>query len=404
MVQWGRKELSFMAQTFGQRLKGYRKAKNLTQQELAEQIGVSDKTVSRWESDGGYPDVTTLVPLARALGVTVDDLLDEKRPVRTLTRTDWQNLLSFAFALGGGVLFFLLDLFMPALLCYLAYLGCLAYGVYLQKYYAYQSRWFLLGEGVVDLCVNLTVAAKLAAWLLVGSGVVTVTAGNGGSAATINGQRGILADLLWWCRSSPGWLCALLLLLALVLTAVTQYQVWKRGFDGIPLGEVSAGHAGPGHVPAQMRLRWTRPRGRLLPAALVPLLAGLFWLPAVWEGLAPNGPEPFRMQDEWFLRYLLVLGLLATLPLLKKGLRRWIVPAWVLTGLCVNMLGLRVYPYMWSRGTERLLPYSEAVLRAGGYTAVGFGSWGTLALALVLSAAWMALSCLRLEQEKRPEP
>ena len=38
-----------MAESFSQRLKKYRKAKNLTQQELAEQIGVSDKTVSRWE-------------------------------------------------------------------------------------------------------------------------------------------------------------------------------------------------------------------------------------------------------------------------------------------------------------------------------------------------------------------
>jgi len=391
-----------MEQTFGQRLKGYRKAKNLTQQELGERVGVSDKTVSRWESDGGYPDVTTLVPLARALGVTVDDLLDEKRPVRALTRTDWQSLLSFAFALGGGVLFFLLDLFMPMVLCYLAYLGCLAYGVYLQKYYAYQSRWFLLGEGVVDLCVNLTVAAKLAAWLLVGSGAVTATsAANGGFTTAINGHSGILAAVLWWCRTCPGQVFTLLLLLALALTAVTQYQVWKRGFDGIPLEAVSAGHTGPGHAPAQVRLCWTRPRARKLCVALVPLLAGCFWLPVFWEGLAPKGPEPFQMQEGWFLRYLLVLGLLAALPLLKRGYRRWIAPAWVLTGLCVNMLGLRVYPYMWSASSGRLLPYSEAVLRGEGYTAMGFGSWGTLALALCLAVGWTVLCCLGAE---RAEP
>ena len=147
--------------TFGERLKNYRRAKGYTQQELAEKIGVSDKTVSRWESDGGYPDVPTLVPLAQALGVTVDELLDDKKPVRTLTGADWQSLLSFAFALGGGVLFYLLNLFMPTLLCYLIYLGCLAYGVYLQKYYAYRSRWFLLGEAGMDLFVNLTLCTTL---------------------------------------------------------------------------------------------------------------------------------------------------------------------------------------------------------------------------------------------------
>ena len=88
-------------QEFAQRLRQYRKNKGMTQQELADQLGVSNKTVSRWES-GSYPDVTTLVALARVLGVTVDELLDPKAPVRTLEKSDWQNLLSFAFAIGGG--------------------------------------------------------------------------------------------------------------------------------------------------------------------------------------------------------------------------------------------------------------------------------------------------------------
>lgn len=53
-------------QEFAQRLRQYRKNKGMTQQELADQLGVSNKTVSRWES-GSYPDVTTMVALARWL-------------------------------------------------------------------------------------------------------------------------------------------------------------------------------------------------------------------------------------------------------------------------------------------------------------------------------------------------
>ena len=135
-------------QEFAQRLRQYRKNKGMTQQELADQLGVSNKTVSRWES-GSYPDVTTLVALARVLGVTVDELLDPKTSVRTLEKSDWQNLLSFAFAIGGGLLFYLLAQFVPLPLCWALYLGCLAYGIYLQAHYTYHTHWFQLGVWVM---------------------------------------------------------------------------------------------------------------------------------------------------------------------------------------------------------------------------------------------------------------
>ena len=206
--------------TFGERLKTCRKAKGLTQQALAEKIGVSDKTVSRWESDGGYPDVPTLVPLARALGVTVDELLDDRRPVRTLTGADWQSLLSFGFALGGGVLFYLLNLFMPTLLCYLIYLGCLAYGVYLQKYYAYRSRWFLLGEAGMDLFVNLTLCSTL------------VRSAAGGLFGILDGEP--FEWSVWLLNVMTGKnlpMTLLSVLLAVLLTVLTQRVVLQKKFS-----------------------------------------------------------------------------------------------------------------------------------------------------------------------------
>lgn len=376
-----------MEQTFGQRLKNYRKAQNLTQQELGERIGVSDKTVSRWESDGGYPDVPTLVPLAQALGVTVDDLLNTRRPVRTLTKTDWQNLLSFAFALGGGVLFFLLELFVPVWLCYLAYLGCLAYGVYLQKYYAYQSRWFLLGEAAVNLGVNLSLLWK-AGTLLLGTSV-TITAAN---------QHQLGMQIFIWCTRHLALLGALGLILALAATAVTQYLVWKKGFDGqIPLEAVSGGHES-GHAFVSGKLVWRWPGHRKSLPALVPLSAGAFWLPSIWEN---QSLAAFERQEGWFALWLLALGVLAALPLLKKGFRRWILPAWLMTALCNGMLGLRVYPNLWSEGTRRILPNTVGIpYGADGYILLGCGSWGTLALALGLAIGWLALCGLRWEAKE----
>lgn len=52
-----------------------RKARGLTQKELAKQIGVTDKAVSRWETGTGFPDVSCLETLADALGVSILELL-----------------------------------------------------------------------------------------------------------------------------------------------------------------------------------------------------------------------------------------------------------------------------------------------------------------------------------------
>lgn len=52
-----------------------RKEKGLTQQQLADQMNLSNKTISKWESGAGSPDVGNLTVLADVLGVTVDELL-----------------------------------------------------------------------------------------------------------------------------------------------------------------------------------------------------------------------------------------------------------------------------------------------------------------------------------------
>ena len=52
-----------------------REQKTLTQKQLAERLNVSDKTVSKWETGRGLPDISILMELAAALGVSVPELL-----------------------------------------------------------------------------------------------------------------------------------------------------------------------------------------------------------------------------------------------------------------------------------------------------------------------------------------
>ena len=56
-----------------------RKARNLTQRQLADKLGISDKTVSKWECGKGLPEVSLMLPLCASLGITVNDLLSGER-------------------------------------------------------------------------------------------------------------------------------------------------------------------------------------------------------------------------------------------------------------------------------------------------------------------------------------
>ncbi len=59
----------------GEKIIALRKAKGMTQEQLAAALGVSAPAVSKWETNSSYPDITLLCPLARALGTDVDNLL-----------------------------------------------------------------------------------------------------------------------------------------------------------------------------------------------------------------------------------------------------------------------------------------------------------------------------------------
>ena len=60
----------------GSTIKRLREARHLTQAELGDKIGVSSKTVSKWETAKGLPDISLLQPLSQALGVSVIELMN----------------------------------------------------------------------------------------------------------------------------------------------------------------------------------------------------------------------------------------------------------------------------------------------------------------------------------------
>lgn len=64
-----------MSYVTGSTIKELREKKGLTQKELAERIKVSDKTVSKWETGKGLPDIGIIEELSKALGISIAELL-----------------------------------------------------------------------------------------------------------------------------------------------------------------------------------------------------------------------------------------------------------------------------------------------------------------------------------------
>lgn len=59
-------------------IRKYRKNKGMTQEEMAACLGVTTPAVNKWEKGNTLPDITLLVPIARLLGITTDELLSFK--------------------------------------------------------------------------------------------------------------------------------------------------------------------------------------------------------------------------------------------------------------------------------------------------------------------------------------
>lgn len=109
----------------------YRKKAGLTQAELAEKINYSDKSVSKWESGNGVPDVYTLMLLAKLYGVTLNDFVGEQAPTEKEKRMrgtmrgfhGWIMLLSSGIVwLVATCFFVMMQLWLPGREWWVAFL------------------------------------------------------------------------------------------------------------------------------------------------------------------------------------------------------------------------------------------------------------------------------------------
>lgn len=372
---------------FGARLKQLRQEKRLTQQELADQLGVSNKSVSRWES-GGYPDITVLAPLSKTLGVSVDELLGCQPPLRRFDRSDWQNLMSYAFALGGGVIFYLLDLFMPTVLCYLLYLAMMAYGVYLQRHYTYHSRWFYAANALMDFFINLQLTSFVAGGSVLLSGVQSITL----MMKTLDIEQKwshvaeyalqLLGYILPW------------FFVALVLTALTQLVIERTAGQRQQLSGL------PRMKNILSRLKVTVSRQKLKPSRLLPILSPVF-LAGFWWGYSMEAPLSLWVYENQLILFQgLWMVLTGAVVLYLAVLRCWgmLVYASTMQLCCLAYPILAGKTRAFSRLAGRFVKYSSHL---NGTQYIPFGE-GNAAIAVVSAVlVLLYLMCCMTKVELR---
>lgn len=88
----------------GSMIKKIREEKKMTQTELAVKLHVSDKTVSKWETGKGYPDITLVGPLAEALGISVIELMSGNGITNSNRCSDMTKIKFYVCPICGNVI------------------------------------------------------------------------------------------------------------------------------------------------------------------------------------------------------------------------------------------------------------------------------------------------------------
>lgn len=88
----------------GEVIKALREKNRMTQAELAEKIGVTDKAVSKWETGRGLPDITLIEPIAKALGLSVGELFAGEQIINKNVVSNMRRAQLYVCPICGNVI------------------------------------------------------------------------------------------------------------------------------------------------------------------------------------------------------------------------------------------------------------------------------------------------------------
>lgn len=98
------KKVMKMSYVSGKMIKELREKKNMTQKELAEKLLVSDKTISKWETEKGLPDISFIGQLASILGVSIAELFAGEYVINTNKSGNMKKVCFYVCPICGNVI------------------------------------------------------------------------------------------------------------------------------------------------------------------------------------------------------------------------------------------------------------------------------------------------------------
>lgn len=81
--------------TFAEKLKSIRKQAGMSQEQLAEKLGVSRQAVTKWETDAGIPDIENIVAISALFDISIDDLISNKRETKKSTEYLFESVTEY---------------------------------------------------------------------------------------------------------------------------------------------------------------------------------------------------------------------------------------------------------------------------------------------------------------------
>lgn len=137
-----------------------RKENNLTQRQLAEELNISDKTVSKWECGKGLPEVSVMLPLCETLKITVNELLSGERiSAENYQQKAEENMMNLVKEKEENKKKIAISVIVAAL-CVSVLTVCILIAGYVENM-GLPVRIMLIGFGVVVVIVGIGIAVVL---------------------------------------------------------------------------------------------------------------------------------------------------------------------------------------------------------------------------------------------------